>query len=99
MPYCLPLRRTPNTEDRSVRACLGFDLSSLICIPYFYGILELILELIYCCKQNPDKSHLFEVRFIRSGIQILVLRIIESILAYHYFLDIQETILKPIHLK
>jgi hypothetical protein len=35
----------------------------------------------------------------RSGIQILDLGVIESILAYHYFFDIQETILKSIHLK
>src|ERR1044071_7671356 len=66
------------------------DNASLIWILNFYAILELILKVIHCCKQITDKSHLSEVRFIGFGYQILDLRIIESILAYHYFLGIQK---------
>ena len=48
-----------------------------------YVILELILRVIHCCKQIPDKSHLKKVRFIGFSYQILDLRIIEHVLTYH----------------
>ena len=71
MLYCLPSEVDSNIKEQSDEIFETTILSSLICIPFFYVILELILELIHYCNQIPDKSNLFEVRFISFGYQIL----------------------------
>ena len=52
MLYCLPLGVASNMKERSDEIFEATILSSLICISFFYVILELILKLIHRRKQN-----------------------------------------------